>query len=162
MSGLILGPAFIAVGDGVFRTLSYTLPMLTHDYPTAAQSKSGDPALAWYDAGLSIYQAGDYEDAQKVLTKGYTLLSDKDGNIPQSRQQLAADFQLLIGNSLFYQQKFNPAAEAYKQALRHSPNDMEAKYNLEMIEMMIASGSGKGGDPKGPAGQAGKGAPKGI
>jgi hypothetical protein len=39
---------------------------------------------------------------------------------------------------------------------------MEAKYNLEMIEMMIASGGGKGGDPKGPAGQAGKGAPKGI
>src|ERR1700728_1289396 len=107
--------AFIGLGCyGCLRMFTYTLPMIEHDYVTAAQSKRGDQSLPFYDAGLMLYQQGDYPDAQKLWTAGYTLLSDQDGSIPAGKQARAADFQLLIGNSLFYQQKLQPAAERYK------------------------------------------------
>ncbi|HEY9775935.1 MAG TPA: hypothetical protein V6C81_19385 [Planktothrix sp.] len=152
--------AFIALAlYGCLRLFTYTLPMLQHDYATAAQSKRGEQTLPYYDAGLELYHNGDYVNAQKIWTAGYTLLSDQDGTIAVSRQARAADFQLLIGNSLFYQQKLSPAAEAYKQALRHNPNDLEAKYNLELVSQLIIKGGGGGGSGQ-PGG--GKGRPKGI
>jgi len=147
---------------GCVKLLSFTLPMLEHNYGDAISGRRmGDVSIAYYDGGLSTYKQGDYASALKILTAGYTTLSDADGNIPPRRQRLAADYQLLIGNCLFYQQKLKAAAEAYKQALRHDPNDLSAKYNLELIAQIVASGGGQG-DPKGPAGQAGKGRDKGI
>jgi tetratricopeptide (TPR) repeat protein len=144
---------------GVIRIFDYTLPMIEHRYSDAARATHGDVTLAYYDLALEHYRQRDYAGAQNLLTAGYTLLSDKDGNIPAGKQPMAADMQLLIGNSLYYQQKLEPAAEAYKQALRHNPNDLNAKYNLELVRQIILSGDGN--DPKG-AGSGGKGRAKGI
>ena len=39
-----------------------------------------------------------------------------------------------VGNTLFKQNKFEESIEAYKQALRHNPNDDDARYNLELAK----------------------------
>ena len=41
-----------------------------------------------------------------------------------------------LGNSLLTQKKFDPSIDAYKKALRITPNDPEAKYNLAYAEKM--------------------------
>jgi Ca-activated chloride channel family protein len=41
-----------------------------------------------------------------------------------------------LGNSLLTQKKFDPSIDAYKKALRITPNDPEAKYNLAFAEKM--------------------------
>ncbi len=40
------------------------------------------------------------------------------------REKLAAKIQLLIGNTLYGEEKLQQAAEAYAQALRHEPGNM--------------------------------------
>jgi len=41
-----------------------------------------------------------------------------------------------LGNSLMKEQKIDEAIEAYKNALRNNPNDMDTKYNLAYAQVM--------------------------
>ncbi len=41
-----------------------------------------------------------------------------------------------LGNSLLQQQKIDESIEAYKEALRNNPNDIETKYNLAFAQKM--------------------------
>jgi tetratricopeptide (TPR) repeat protein len=151
----------IAILLGFLEGMNYAWPMYQHHYDDVSAKSVGNYGFVAYDSGLDSYKQGDYDTALKTLTTGYTQLSDADGNIPASKQRLAADYQLLIGDCLFNQQKIQPAVEAWKQALRHDPNDMPSKYNLELVAQM-QSASGGGGSSQGPSSQGGKGRDKGI
>ncbi len=41
-----------------------------------------------------------------------------------------------LGNSLLFQQKLDESIEAYKEALRNNPSDLDTKYNLAYAQML--------------------------
>jgi Ca-activated chloride channel family protein len=45
---------------------------------------------------------------------------------------LSAEAQYNLGNTLFRMREYQPAVEAYKQALLKNPSDLDAKHNLEL------------------------------
>lgn len=155
----ILAGAFSLWGG--YRFVTYTVPMLEGDYIRAAEG-GGDRASALYDAGLKAYENEDYKSAKDHFTKAQSALTDEAGGMPDSKKALAAQIQFSLGNTYFRQKQLKLAAEAYKQSLRLDPANLEAKYNLELLQMMLAGGAG-GGDGKGdPNGGAPGGPKKGI
>ncbi len=77
---------------------------------------------ASFNIGDALYKQGKFQDAAKTFKE----LGDLD--IPA--EEKAKVFHNL-GNSLLEIKKYKESIEAYKQALRHYPDDIETKYNLE-------------------------------
>ena len=75
-----------------------------------------------YNKGGAHYQLGDFEQALKTFEKA--ALTDND--------ELAAGAHYNSGNTYFQQQDFRGAVEQYKNALQRSPDDAEARRNLEI------------------------------
>lgn len=149
---------------GSWRMVAYSLPMQMGDYQRAAESGSGNSANAYYDAGLAAYQNEQYKDAQKLFTAAQSALTSSSGDLPPEAKAMAAKIQFALGNNYFRQKQLKAAAEAYRQSLRFDPDNLEAKYNLELMQKLLASGgSGNGpGDPKDPGGSGPGGPKKGI
>lgn len=158
---LAIASAFLALWGG-WRMIAYSLPMQTGDYVRAAESGSGNAANAYYDAGLLAYENEQYKDAKELFTAAQSALTSSSGDLPPEARAMAAKIQFALGNNYFRQKQLKAAAEAYRQSLRFAPENLEAKYNLELMQKLLASGGGSGngpGDPKDPGG-AGPGGPK--
>lgn len=158
----------------LIKLFAYTLPMSGGNYKDSSDTFVGDSAVASYDYGVQLYNtagryspsysAYDYQYSRNALSKAYQKLLDGNGNVVAGNEALAARIQVLIGNTLFKVEKLQQAAEAYAQALRHEPGNMQAKYNLELVNMKIEAkakadqqSSGKGRDGQsGTKGQDGK------
>lgn len=156
-----IASAFLALWGG-WRMIAYSLPMQTGDYVRAAESGSGNAANAYYDAGLLAYENEQYKDAKELFTAAQSALTSSSGDLPPEARAMAAKIQFALGNNYFRQKQLKAAAEAYRQSLRFDPENLEAKYNLELMQKLLASGGGSGngpGDPKDPGG-AGPGGPK--
>jgi tetratricopeptide (TPR) repeat protein len=138
---------------GVYRLVAYSVPLYTGDPYRAAQAGVGDEAVAIYNAGLTAYERQNYDVAKEIFTQGYSSLTDSTGTIPQSRQKLASDFQFELGNTLVKSGKVPDAIEAYKQALRHNPDNLPAKYNLELLNAQLNGGGDGNGQGDGQGGQ---------
>lgn len=148
---------------GGWRMLAYSLPMQTGDYLSAAESGSGNAANAYYDAGLVAYQNEQYKEAKEYFTAAQSALTSSSGDLPPEAKAMAAKIQFALGNNYFRQKQLKAAAEAYRQSLRFEPNNLEAKYNLELMQQLIAAGGGNGpGQPKDPGGNGPGGPKKGI
>jgi Ca-activated chloride channel homolog len=87
-----------------------------------AQTELPELAEPHYNAANAHYRQGDFEGAQQEIEQ--TLLKD-DGDLVQN------SFYNL-GNNFYQAQDLEQAIEAYKEALRLNPGDMEAKHNLEL------------------------------
>jgi Ca-activated chloride channel family protein len=98
------------------------------DYPTAlaayqqAQGESPELAEPHYNAANSHYRQEQYEEAQKELEQ--TLAKDQ-ANLRQNSYYN-------LGNNFFQAEQLDAAINAYKDALRLNPADLEAKQNLEL------------------------------
>ncbi|CAN5616990.1 hypothetical protein BH11CYA1_BH11CYA1_44120 [soil metagenome] len=150
---------------GLRLAVIYTVPMFYGDYVSAAQSEVASPANAWYDAGLAAYKQKDYDQAKEYLSKSYSALSAEDGQIKPSDNHIAGEIQFLLALTHERTKQNFMAIEAYKQALRHNPDHMVAKYNLERLlsDRGGSGGAGEGeGDTSAPGGKAGKDGKKGI
>lgn len=160
---LAIACAVLALWGG-WRMLAYSLPMQTGDYVRAAESGSGNAANAYYDAGLAAYHNEQYKDAQKLFTAAQSALTSSSGDLPPEAKAMAAKIQFALGNNYFRQKQLKAAAEAYRQSLRFDPDNLEAKYNLELMQKLLASGGGGNGpgDPKDPGGSGPGGPKKGI
>ncbi|HEY9869022.1 MAG TPA: tetratricopeptide repeat protein [Candidatus Obscuribacterales bacterium] len=145
---------------GGWRLVSYTVPMLSGDYVAAAEG-GGNEANALYDAGLKAYENEDYKSAKDLLTRAQSALTNSAGEIPNDKKAMAGRIQFALGNTYFRQKQLKAAAESYKQSLRLDPTNLEAKYNLELLQQMIVGGAG-GGDPNQPGGGSNGGPKKGI
>jgi Ca-activated chloride channel family protein len=88
-----------------------------------AQSRSPELAIPHYNAANVHYRTQGYDQAQLELEQ--TLVKDNSGNLTQN------GFYNL-GNTFFRSQQFEQAIDAYKEVLRLNPDDLEAKYNLEL------------------------------
>lgn len=148
---------------GGWRMMAYSLPMQVGDYQRAAESGSGNAANAYYDAGLSAYQDEQYKEAKELLIAAQSALTSSAGDLPPESKAMAAKIQFALGNTYFRQKQLKAAAEAYRQSLRYDPDNLEAKYNLELMQQLLASGGGAGeGQPKDPGGSGPGGPKKGI
>lgn len=145
---------------GVYQAASYSWPMYKQDYAKAYYSLVGDKPTVLYDASLAAYQAGEFKLAKDMLIKAYSQCLDSSGHIPESKRQFAAKIQFLLGNVLVKMQMVKPAIEAYKESLRLEPNDLYAKYNLELLRSK--NNGNASGDPNNPSGGGSNGGKKGI
>jgi tetratricopeptide (TPR) repeat protein len=77
--------------------------------------------VATFNLGSAQFRQQKFDEAAKEFEKAAASTND--------RIEKAAAYHNL-GNTLLMQQKIKESIEAYKQALRNNPNDMDTKYNL--------------------------------
>ena len=172
ISLFFLWGASIVTFVALLKMFVFSLPMAAGEYAHVRQAFLGDTAIADYDEGVQLYTDAEvrgkwnrkhyYQYSRNALSVAYEKLLDGNGNVMAGREKLAAKIQLLIGNTLYGEEKLQQAAEAYAQALRHEPGNMAAKYNLEFVNKKIeakSEGDKKNNDPG--KGQDGKGGQKG-
>lgn len=108
-----------ARGNELYRAKQYDQALTAY---RAAQLKEPESMAMHYNIGNTLYRQGKYDEAIQQYSKATT------GPVPLNAQ---ANYNL--GNSLYRAGKLDEAAEAYKRTLRLTPNDTDAKYNLEFI-----------------------------
>jgi len=77
--------------------------------------------LAAFNLGNAMYRQQKFEEAGREFEK---VASETTGKMDKARAYHN------LGNSYLQQQKLKESIEAYKQALRNNPNDLDTKYNL--------------------------------
>jgi len=97
------------------------------DYEKALQKDPSNTA-GLFNLGNSLYQQKLYDSSRKVMAA--TAGATKD-----TKSKAAANYN--VGNTYMSQQKWEDAANAYKQTLRNNPQDADAKYNLSYAEEMM-------------------------
>lgn len=87
-------------------------------------AKQEDPTLAepYYNAGNALYHQGNLESATEELQQ--SLRAEAEALVQNSFYNL--------GNTYFQGQQWQEAIDAYVQALLISPDDQQAKINLEL------------------------------
>lgn len=156
--------SIIGVLFGFYMLFFNSIPMLNENFDGAADSYFIDRPLALYDAGLQRYRDEDYKGAATILNDAYNACLGAQGVVSDDKRKLAGTIKFLTGNTLVMQKQLQQAVEAYKEALRLDPTNLDAKYNLELLQQMNGGkGPGSGQDGDGPPGtQPGKGIKKGI
>ncbi len=89
----------------------------------AAQIEDPERAEPYYNAANALYRQGQYAEAleQMQLALAYA-----------DQETLAASGFFNRGNSAFNSEDPAAAVESYRQALLRNPDDLDAKYNLEL------------------------------
>jgi len=113
-------------------------------------------------AGIKEYEKGDFDDAEVQFRKAESLNHDSyeaEFNTgaalygQKKYEETARQYQSMldqaddgektaqiwhnIGNSLLEAQQYGPSIEAYKNALRKNPSDMDTKYNLAYAKQKL-------------------------
>jgi len=110
-------------GNDLFRQGKY--PEARARY-LAAQADVPDAPEIDLNLGAALYQEGRYEDA----LRSFFALPKKEKATPTLAGAAAYD----AGNALFKLGRYDEAIEAFKQALRTNPADVDAKHNLELAQ----------------------------
>lgn len=84
--------------------------------------------VADYNLGNTYFRLENYTEAEKY----YGAAADS-----LSKGRYGADLYHNMGNSLLARQDYQGAIEAYKNALRRRPDDMETKSNLAYAQKML-------------------------
>lgn len=90
-------------------------------YQEAEIEKPQEPVLE-YNIGTALFDQAKYEDAVKRYSKA--LLTDNP--------EFQADAYYNLGSSFFRSEKYAEAINAYQKCLELKPEDVDAKYNLEL------------------------------
>ena len=90
-------------------------------YGQAIEESPDVPELS-YNAGNAHYRQEEYDDAQRELQQA---LLGSEGDLTENGY-------FNLGNSLFSTQQLESSIDAYKEVLRLNPDDLDAKYNLEL------------------------------
>ncbi len=108
-------------GNEAFGEQDYEGAMLAY---RQAQEESPELAEPHYNAANTHYRQEAYDQAQQEIEQA--LVSSR------AQEGLDQHNYYNLGNSLYQAQQFEGAIEAYKEALRLDPGDVEAKQNLEL------------------------------
>lgn len=135
---------------GVHRLLTYSAPMLAENFESAIDS-SVDQPLALYNLGLKAYKYERYTLAKDVLTEAFNQLTKNTGVVPPDRKELAGQIQFMLGVVNEHEKQFRVAVTAYEDCLRLTPNNLDAKYNLERLKSQFPDLGKGGGSPQDPS-----------
>lgn len=94
-----------------------------------ALNKNSKSLEASFNIGNSLYKQGKYDEAAKQ----FTTIAD---SVKNNKDVLSKSYYNL-GNSYFKSNKLQESATAYKNALRNNPTDMDAKFNLSLVNNML-------------------------
>ena len=89
----------------------------------SAQIESPGLAEPYYNAANTLYRQGSYPEALEQIQMALQYVDE---------EALAESSFYNLGNTFFNSQDPGTAVEAYKQALLLDPDDLDAKYNLEL------------------------------
>lgn len=92
----------------------------------ARNKKPGDPTVN-FNLGNVYHQQGDYEKADETYLNA-TMAEDSS---------MRAHAFYNIGNTHFRGGDYQKALDAYKRSLDFNPNDLDAKYNLELAQRRL-------------------------
>jgi Ca-activated chloride channel family protein len=92
----------------------------------AKNEKPGDPTIN-FNLGSVYHQEGDYDQASERYLNAATA--------DDSNMRSHAHYN--IGNTEFRKGDYEKAVEAYKKSLGLNPDDLDAKYNLEVALRML-------------------------
>ena len=90
-----------------------------------AQLERPESALLHFNTGDALYQLGKPDEALEQFERA---------SVAGRESQLQADAFFNMGKTLFQQEAFGPAAEAFKQVLEIDSGDLQAKLHLEMAQ----------------------------
>ena len=108
-----------AQGNEHFENAAY--PEALDDY-RQAQVAAPDRPEPYYNAANAYNRQGEVAGAQAQTQQALKTAED----------ELAAQSWYNLGNAYFDAQQWQAAIEAYKEALRITPDDQDAKHNLEL------------------------------
>jgi Ca-activated chloride channel family protein len=108
-------------GNKAFGEQDYEAAMTAYQQ---AQGESPELAEPHYNAANTHYRQQAYDQAQQEIEQA--LVSDR------AQEGLDQHSYYNLGNTLVQAQQYGAAIEAYKEALRLDPSDLEAKQNLEL------------------------------
>ncbi len=91
-----------------------------------ARKIAGDHPVLLFNEGTALLAKGNFKEAEQSLRSSLKGLSSK-----QIRQQATIHYNL--GNLYFAQKRWDEAAKAYIATLKRTPNDWDAKFNLELV-----------------------------
>jgi tetratricopeptide (TPR) repeat protein len=94
-----------------------------------ALNKNSKSLEASFNIGNSLYKQGKYDEAAKQ----FAAIAD---SVKNNKDVLSKSYYNL-GNSYFKSNKLQESANAYKNALRNNPTDMDAKFNLSLVNNML-------------------------
>jgi tetratricopeptide (TPR) repeat protein len=92
------------------------------------QSQGANAFISGFNLGDALFKQERYEEAAAAFQSLPNLTEDKS--------QKAAAYHNL-GNAYLKTQKYQESVDAYKQALRNNPQDLETKYNLSYAKRML-------------------------
>ncbi|MBV7339661.1 tetratricopeptide repeat protein [Chloroflexi bacterium TSY] len=109
----------LADGNAAYAEEAYAEALLAY---TAAQELAPTDAEPIYNIANTLYRQESFTETQQLMPQALGLA---EGTVAQSGQYN-------LGNAHYQMEQWLAAVEAYKAALRLNPNDMDAKYNLEL------------------------------
>ena len=117
---------YIRQGNSEFENASYENSEVSYRKAVdLEETKSHEPA---FNVGDALYKQEKYEDA----VNQFNSIAD----LEISKNEKAKIYHNL-GNSLLKSNKLKESVEAYKNALRNNPGDMETKYNLAYAQKKL-------------------------
>ncbi|HDR89752.1 MAG TPA: tetratricopeptide repeat protein [Bacteroidetes bacterium] len=93
-----------------------------------ALEENNEMYQAEFNLGSALYKQEKYENAGNYFSR-----VPEEGLSPDDR----ARFYHNLGNSMLKNGQIRESIEAYKEALRNHPEDMETKYNLSVAQRML-------------------------
>jgi Ca-activated chloride channel family protein len=112
-------------GNSAYSKQAYEEALSAYQF---AQIESPELAEPYYNAANSLYRQGMYAEALEQLNQALSFTKE---------ETLAENSFYNLGNSSFSTQEWETAVEAYKEALLLNPDDLDAKYNLELALLQM-------------------------
>lgn len=109
-------------GNELFNEKNYDTAL---DNYRKAQVKDPDNPSVLYNLATTLYQKQEYQEAKKQLEK---VIDNADSD------ELKAKALYNYGNTLYRLGSFDESIKAYEQALEITPDDEDAKFNLEFLQ----------------------------
>ncbi|MCF8464272.1 MAG: tetratricopeptide repeat protein [Flavobacteriales bacterium] len=115
----------IKKGNGLYKDGKFGEAEMTY---REGQGQGADAFISGFNLGDALFKQERFEEAASAFQSLPNLTDDK-------KQKAAAYHNL--GNSFMKTKKYQEGVDAYKQALRNNPTDIDTKYNLSYAKRML-------------------------
>lgn len=91
-----------------------------------AEKIAGDQPILRFNEGTALMALGRFREAEQSLRSALK-------GIPKNQNREQATTYYNLGNLYFAQKRWDEAAKVYIASLKRTPNDIDAKFNLELV-----------------------------